>query len=113
MGKFFKLIYLNRRWDLKILFTFYMRVDLGVIPMEVPKTWNLIIRSLVSYQELPFWGSSDPSARIQSAYSKVHRQGCIVSNNYLIIMIIIIAVPADNRVKLKESEKRDKYVDLA
>ena len=27
--------------------------------------------------------------------------------------IVDIAVPANHRVKLKESEKRDKYVDLA
>ena len=27
--------------------------------------------------------------------------------------IVDIAVPADHRIKLKESEKRDKYLDLA
>ena len=30
----------------------------------------------------------------------------------IIIIIIIIAVPADHRIKLKESEKKDKYLDL-
>ena len=31
----------------------------------------------------------------------------------MIIIIIIFAVPADHRIKLKECEKRDKYLDLA
>ena len=28
-------------------------------------------------------------------------------------MIIIIIIPADHRIKLKECEKKDKYLDLA
>ena len=30
-----------------------------------------------------------------------------------ICKVVDFAVPADHRIKLKESEKRDKYVDLA
>ena len=31
----------------------------------------------------------------------------------MIIIIIIIIIPADHRIKLKESEKKDKYLELA
>ena len=38
----------------------------------------------------------------------------IINNNKRIICRIVnFAVPIDHKVKLKESEKRDKYVDLA
>ena len=39
----------------------------------------------------------------------------MTSNNYshLMIIIIIITVSADHRIKLKEGVKRDKYLDLA
>ena len=37
----------------------------------------------------------------------------IISKKRKINKIVDIAVPADHRIKLKECEKRDKYLDLA
>ena len=37
----------------------------------------------------------------------------IINNNKRISRIMNFAVPADHKVKLKESEKKDKYLDLA
>ena len=43
------------------------------------------------------------------------RPGLIIINNKKkrISKIVDFAVPADHRIKLKESEKKDKYLDLA
>ena len=37
----------------------------------------------------------------------------IINKRKRICKILDIAVPADNRINLKESEKKDKYLDLA
>ena len=37
----------------------------------------------------------------------------IVNKKKKTCKIVVFAIPADHRVKLKESEKRDKYLDLA
>ena len=37
----------------------------------------------------------------------------IINNNKKICKIVVFAVPADRRINLKESEKKDKYLDLA
>ena len=36
-----------------------------------------------------------------------------VFQNHLSIIIVDFAVPANHRIKLKECEKKDKYLDLA
>ena len=37
---------------------------------------------------------------------------CIYIYIYITCKIVNFAVPADNRIKLKESEKKNKYLDL-
>ena len=56
---------------------------------------------------LEFWdinGSSSLGQTIRPSDSQQKTETC---------RIVDITVPTDHRVKLKESEKRDKYIDLA
>ena len=56
----------------------------------------------------------NPAPVLENHLISVRRPDLIIINkNQKIYKIVDFAVPADHRIKLKECERRDKYLDLA